>query len=45
MTKALLKTGKTLELSFEQMVDFVVCNPELVQEQQFEKPLPPRRSN
>lgn len=44
MAKALLKTGETIELPFDEMVDFVVRNPDLIQEQQFEKTLPPRRS-
>lgn len=43
-TKAILKTGETIELSFEEMVDFVTRHPELIQEQEFENPLPPRRS-
>ncbi len=42
--KALLKTGEIVELPFEEMVDFVTRRPELIQEQQFEAPLPPRRS-
>lgn len=44
MAKALLKTGETIELPFDEMVDFVVRNPDLIQSQQFEKTLPPRRS-
>ena len=45
MPTALLKSGETIELPFDEMVDFVVRNPDLIQEQQFEKLLPPRRSN
>ncbi len=41
---ALLKSGETIELPFDQMVDFVVRNCDLIQEQPIEKPLPPRRS-
>lgn len=42
--KALLKTGETVELPFEEMVEYVTRHPELIQEQEFENPLPPRRS-
>jgi len=44
MAKALLKTGETIELLFEEMLNFLVYTSELVQAQLFEKPLPPRRS-
>lgn len=40
----LLKSGEIIELPFDQMVDFVVRNYDLIQEQPMEKPLPPRRS-
>lgn len=44
MATALLKSGEIIELPFDQMVDFVVRNCDLIQEQPIEKPLPPRRS-
>lgn len=44
MATALRKSGETIELPFDQMVDYIVRNYDLIQEQQMEKPLPPRRS-
>ena len=43
MVKALLKTGETIELPIDQMLDFLINNRELIQIQNFAKPLPPRR--
>lgn len=44
MAKALLKTGETIELPIDAMLNFIIHNHELVQAQYFEKPLPRRRS-
>jgi len=41
--KVLLKTGETIELSFEEMIDFVIRNREVIQVQHSEKPFGPRR--
>ena len=42
MATALLKTGETIELPIDAMLNFIIRDQELVQAQQFEKPLPPR---
>lgn len=43
MATAKLKNGKTLELPFEEMLDFVALNPGEVEPQKSEKPMPRRR--
>jgi hypothetical protein len=44
MAIAKLKTGETIELPFEEMLTFIAQNPDLIQEQHSETPLPKRRS-
>lgn len=41
--KALLKTGETIELPIDAMIDFFIHNRELIQIQRSEKPFRPRR--
>ena len=41
--KALLKTGETIELPIDAMIDFVTYNRQLIQVQHSEKPFRPRR--
>ena len=43
MATAKLKNGQTLELPFEEMLDFIALNPEQVEPQKSEKPMPRRR--
>jgi hypothetical protein len=44
MAIAKLKTGETVELPFEDMLTFIAQNPNLIQEQHSETPIPKRRS-
>lgn len=41
--KALLKTGETIELPIDTMIDFGIYNPALIQIQRSEKPFGSRR--
>lgn len=41
--KTLLKTGETIELPIDAMIDFVIHNRELIQVQHSEKPFGSRR--
>lgn len=43
--KALLKTGETIELPIDAMIDFVTHNRELIQVQRSQKPFGPRRQS
>lgn len=43
MAIALLKTGETIELPIDAMIDFVIHNRELIQVQHSEKPFGSRR--
>jgi hypothetical protein len=44
MTIAKLKTGETVELPFEKMLTFIAQNPDFIQEQHSETPMPKRHS-
>jgi hypothetical protein len=44
MAIAKLKNGETIELSFDEMLSFIAQNPDLIQEQHSETPMPKRRS-
>jgi hypothetical protein len=44
MAIAQLKTGETVELPFEEMLTFIAENPDLIQEQHSQRPMPKRRS-
>jgi hypothetical protein len=44
MATAKLKTGETIELPFEAMLNFIVQNPDSIQEKYSEVQMPKRRS-
>jgi hypothetical protein len=44
MATAKLRTGEMVEMPFEEMLTFVAQNPDLIQEQHSEVPMPKRRS-
>jgi hypothetical protein len=44
MAITMLKTGETIELPFEEMLTFIAENPDLIQEQHSQRPMPKRRS-
>ena len=43
MATAKLKNGQALELPFDEMLDFMVRNPELLEPQKSKEPMPKRR--
>ncbi|GAC1463924.1 MAG: hypothetical protein NVS2B14_06050 [Chamaesiphon sp.] len=43
MAIAKLKSGETIELPFDEMLDFVAEHSELIEKQKSDFPLPPRR--
>jgi hypothetical protein len=44
MAIAKMKTGEIVEMPFDDMLDFVAQNPDLIQEQLSDVPMPKRRS-
>lgn len=44
MTKAKLKNGQTLDLPFEEMLDFIALHSDQVEAQKSEKAMPRRRT-
>lgn len=45
MASIKLKTGRTLELPFQEALEFIAKNPDLVEDQLSEIPVPKRRRN
>jgi hypothetical protein len=45
MAIAKLKNGETLELPFEEMIDYIAQNPDAIQGQYSEVTMPKRRSH